>query len=451
MGISYIPHTDEDRKAMLETLGIGSPEELFADIPEEVRLRRPLDLPPALSEMELVAHLEGLAGDNSAASLVCFLGGGVYDHFVPPVVPYLAYRGEFATAYTPYQPEVSQGTLRAIFEFQSMIAELTGMDVANASMYDGATALTEAALMAVNVARRERIAVASSVHPEARQVLATYAAGQRLPVRPVAVDPRTGTTDLGALERVLAAGDVACVLVQQPNFYGCLEPVPAIAERAKASGALLVVSVDPISLGLLEAPGSYGADIVVGDGQALGLPMNYGGPHFGFFACRAEHVRRMPGRIVGRTVDREGRTAYVLTLQAREQHIRRERATSNICTNHSLMALAAAIYLAYLGPQGLRRVAELCLHKAHYLAREVERLPGFHLVFEAPFFKEFVVRCDRPGLDPAAAARQAGYLVGPELGRWEPDRSGQFLVAVTEQRTRAQMDGLVAAWEAGSR
>ena len=447
MAIDYIPHTDEDRQAMMAAIGIRSIEELFADIPEPLRLRRPLDLPPPLSEPELVAHLEELAAANGAASMVCFLGGGVYDHFVPSVVPYLAGRGEFATAYTPYQPEVSQGTLRAIFEFQTMIAELTGLDVANASMYDGATALTEAALMAVNVARRERIVACGGVHPEARQVLATYAAGQRLPVVEVPVDPQQGTTDLAALERALAGGDVACVLVQQPNFYGCLEPVHAIAERVKAAGALLVVSADPISLGLLEAPGRYGADIVVGDGQSLGLPMAYGGPHFGFFACRAEHVRRMPGRIVGQTVDREGRTGYVLTLQTREQHIRRDRATSNICTNHSLMALAGTIYLAALGPRGLRRVAELCLHKAHYLAEQIERLPGFRRVFAAPFFKEFVIACDRPGFDPAAAARRAGYLVGPDLGRWEPARRGQLLVAVTEQRTRRQLDGLVAAWE----
>ncbi|HEY8394998.1 MAG TPA: aminomethyl-transferring glycine dehydrogenase subunit GcvPA [Thermaerobacter sp.] len=446
MGISYIPHTDADRRAMMAAIGISSIDELFADIPEEVRLRRPLRLPPALSEPELVAHLEELAAANPASGMVCFLGGGVYDHFIPSVVPYLAGRGEFATAYTPYQPEVSQGTLRAIFEFQTMIAELTGLDVANASMYDGATALTEAALMAVNVARRERVVVLGTVHPEYRQVLATYAEGQRLPVTTVAVDGRLGTTDMADLERALEGEDVACVLVQQPNFYGCLEPVHEIAARVKARGALLVVSTDPISLGLLEAPGRYGADIVVGDGQALGLPMAFGGPHFGFFACRAEHVRRMPGRIVGQTVDREGRTGYVLTLQTREQHIRRDRATSNICTNHSLMALAGTVYLAALGPRGLRRVAELCLQKAHYLAERIAGLPGFDLVFEAPFFKEFVIRCDRPGFDPAAVAREAGYLVGPDLGRWEAGRRGQLLVAVTEQRTRRELDGLVAAW-----
>ncbi|QBS37981.1 aminomethyl-transferring glycine dehydrogenase subunit GcvPA [Thermaerobacter sp. FW80] len=446
MAIDYIPHTDEDREAMLAALGIASVDELFRDIPPELRLGRPLDLPPALTEPELVAHLEALAAANPGTTKVCFLGGGVYDHFIPSVVPYLAGRGEFATAYTPYQPEVSQGTLRAIFEFQTMIAELTGLDVANASMYDGATALAEAAFMAVNIARRERIVVLGGVHPEARQVLQTYAAGQALPVTVVPVDPEQGTTDLAALDRVLAAGDVACVLIQQPNFYGCLEPAPEIARRAKGAGAMVVVSADPVSLGLLEAPGRYGADIVVGDGQSLGLPMAYGGPHFGFFACRAEYVRRLPGRIVGRTVDRRGREGYVLTLQTREQHIRRDRATSNICTNHSLMALAATIHLAALGPRGLRQLAELCLHKAHYLAERIEALPGFRRVFRAPFFKEFVVACQRPGFDPAAAALDAGYLVGPDLGRWEPGRRGQLLVAVTERRTRAEMDGLVAAW-----
>ncbi|GAB6876031.1 aminomethyl-transferring glycine dehydrogenase subunit GcvPA [Thermaerobacter litoralis] len=446
MAIDYIPHTREDREAMLAALGIGSVEDLFADIPAALRLQRPLDLPPALTEPELVAHLEELAAANTGAAKVCFLGGGVYDHFIPSVVPYLAGRGEFATAYTPYQPEVSQGTLRAIFEFQTMIAELAGLDVANASMYDGATALAEAAFMAVNLARRERIVVLGGVHPEARQVLATYAEGQGLPVTAVPVDPQAGTTDPRALDEILAAGDVACVLIQQPNFYGCLEPAPEIARRAKAAGALVVVSADPVSLGLLEAPGRYGADIVVGDGQALGLPMAYGGPHFGFFACRGEYVRRLPGRIVGRTVDRQGREGYVLTLQTREQHIRRDRATSNICTNHSLMALAATIHLAALGPRGLRRVAELCLHKAHYLAERIEALPGFRRVFEAPFFKEFVIACDRPGQDAAAAALEAGYLVGPDLGRWEPGRRGQLLVAVTERRTRQELDGLVAAW-----
>ncbi|EKP93812.1 aminomethyl-transferring glycine dehydrogenase subunit GcvPA [Thermaerobacter subterraneus] len=446
MAISYIPHTGEDRQAMLAALGIRSVEELFADIPPDLRLQRPLALPPALSEPELVAHLEGLAAANTGAAKVCFLGGGVYDHFIPSVVPYLAGRGEFATAYTPYQPEVSQGTLRAIFEFQTMVAELAGLDVANASMYDGATALAEAAFMAVNIARRERIVVLGGVHPEARQVVETYAGGQDLPVTVVPVDPGLGTTDLKALDEVLAAGDSACVLLQQPNFYGCLEPAPEIARRAKAAGALVVVSADPVSLGLLEAPGRYGADIVVGDGQSLGLPMAYGGPHFGYLACRGEYVRRLPGRIVGRTLDRDGREGYVLTLQTREQHIRRDRATSNICTNHSLMALTATIHLAALGPRGLRRLAEICLHKAHYLAERIEGLPGFRRVFQAPFFKEFAVACERPDFDPAAAALAAGYLVGPDLGRWEPERRGQLLVAVTERRTRQEMDGLLAAW-----
>src|SRR5262245_12230493 len=373
---------------MLQAIGAGSVDELFSPIPADLRLKRPLAIPPALSEVELTRHAQALAGRNrSAADAVCFLGGGSYDHFVPAVVDAVAGRSEFYTAYTPYQAEASQGSLQAFFEFQTLICQLTGLGVANASLYEGGSAVAEAVLMALNHTGRHKVVIAASAHPEYRQVLATY-------MRPLGVEVVTVATPEGFAKpddlRAAADERTAAVVVQHPNFFGGLEEVEAAAEIAHAAGALFVVSFDPISLGLLKRPGDCGADVAVAEGQSLGTPMGYGGPYLGILACRQEFVRKMPGRLVGETTDREGRRCWVLTLQTREQHIRREKATSNICTNQGLFALRAAVYLTALGPQGLKETAELCLRKAHYAADQLAKA-GAKLKFARPFFKEFTV------------------------------------------------------------
>jgi glycine dehydrogenase subunit 1 len=423
--LNYIPHTEADRRAMLARIGAASLEDLFDEVPVGVRLTRPLDLPPGLTQMETEAELSRLAAANAAASSICFAGGGSYDRYIPAAERALLQRGEFLTAYTPYQAETSQGTLQFTFEFQSLMCELTGMEVANASMYDGSTATAEAALMARAATGRRAVAVARGLHPEYRQVLDTYARGVGFAVQD-GVD-----------------GDTAAFIVPQVDFFGNLQDVAAAAAAAHGAGALLVVVTDPSLLGVLEAPGQLGADIVVGDGQSLGLPMSYGGPSFGFFAAKMELVRRMPGRIVGIAHDHAGRRGFVLTLQAREQHIRRARATSNICTNQAYCALAATIYLTLLGPQGLREVGELSYQKAHYAAAELAKVPGLKLAFaDRPFFQEFALRAPKPVVAPLL---RRGFLVGPELGRWFPDLADAFLVAVTEKRTKAEIDGLVAA------
>jgi glycine dehydrogenase subunit 1 len=444
--LSYILNTPADQQAMLQAIGVASVEELFAPIPAVCRLGRPLAVPPALSEMELTQHLTALAGRNrSAEDTVCFLGGGAYDHFIPAVVDTVAGRSEFYTAYTPYQAEASQGSLQAFFEFQTLICQLTGLDVANASLYEGGSAVAEAALMAIaTTGRHGPILVAESVHPHYRQTLATYVAN--LEVTPVTLPTPGGVLEPDTLAQALT-DQTACVIVQHPNFFGNLEDVAALAELAHAKGALFVVSLDPISLGLLKRPGEYGADIVVAEGQPLGIPLQYGGPVLGIIACREQFVRKMPGRLVGQTVDRHGKRCWVLTLQTREQHIRREKATSNICTNQGLLALRATTYLAALGPQGLRETAELCARKAHYAAEQlVAKVPGAKLAFDRPFFKEFTVRL--PG-DPAtvlARLLEAGYHGGLDVGRWYPSLAGAVSIAVTEKRTRAEIDGLVAAY-----
>jgi len=440
--MAYLFNTAEDQQAMLRAIGVGSIEALFASIPAEFRLSRPLDLPPALTELELTRHMAALAERNvHAGQKVCFLGGGSYDHFVPAVVDALASRGEFYTSYTPYQPEVSQGNLQAMFEYQTLICRLTGMDVSNASLYDGGTAAVEAVLMAMSVTQREsKVVVAASVHPEYRQVLRTYLAG--LHAECVTVGAGQGTVDLEALA---AAMDdrTACVLIQHPNFFGCLEDVAAAAKIAHDAGALLVQAFDPISLGLLKRPAELGADIAVAEGQALGTPMLFGGPYLGIMACREQFVRRLPGRIAGQTTDRRGQPCWVLTLQTREQHIRRDKATSNICTNQGLIALRAAIYLSALGPQGLRETADLCLQKAGYAAAQIAAGDRFELAFGKPTFKEFVVRSRAGGVERLLAeACRAGYLAGVPLGRWYPELSDCFLVAVTEKRTREEIDEL---------
>ncbi|MCL4368046.1 MAG: aminomethyl-transferring glycine dehydrogenase subunit GcvPA [Actinobacteria bacterium] len=441
----YIPNTDQDRAQMLRAIGVSSSEELFDDIPAAVRLGRPLELPGAMAEQELVAHLQCLAERNADLDhYTCFLGAGVYDHFVPAVVGNLLSRGEFYTAYTPYQPEISQGTLQAIYEFQSLICELTGLDVANASLYDGASALAEAAIMAVNHTSRGEILVSRTVHPEARSVLRTYLAGQEVSIREIPL--AEGLTDPGALEGMVGQ-ETAAVVIQQPNFLGNLEPVRRLAQAAQAQGALFIVSADPISLGLLEAPGAYGADICVGEGQALGNRLSFGGPHLGFLAARSALVRRMPGRIAGATVDQQGRRGFVLTLQTREQHIRREKATSNICSNQALNALAAAIYLTTMGREGIREVAAQALAKAHYAHGRLGASKGFAPRFGAPFFREFALRTT---LDPETVNHnllQHRIIGGYLLGRDYPELADTLLIAFTEKQTRAQIDQLVARLE----
>jgi len=428
---------------MLAAIGVSSVEELFQDVPEAYRFPE-LKLPKAASEMEILDELYAMALKNSSTGcFATFLGAGAYNHFVPSVIPYLAGRGEFATAYTPYQPEVSQGTLQAIFEYQSMIAELTGMDVVNASHYDGATSMAEAAIMAVNVSRgkRRKILVSPWVHPQYRQTLRTYLPGGQVTITGDE-NPRTNLDDLkGMLD-----DETACLIIQNPNFFGELMDVDGLADAVHAAGALLLVVANPIiSLGLLKPPGDYGADIVVAEGQPLGAGLNFGGPYLGVFAAREAYVRRMPGRLVGETTDTEGRRGYVLTLTPREQHIRREKATSNICTNQGLVALMAGMYLAYMGKRGLRAVAEMCYHKAHYAAAEIDKLNGYRVVNYAPFFNEFPVKCPKPVAEVNAALLEAGILGGYDLEGDYPHAQNEMLVCVTEMNSREQIDRLVAA------
>jgi glycine dehydrogenase subunit 1 len=427
---------------MLEKIGVGALDDLFRCIPGQLKLSKPLGVPPALSEMELQQHLTHLAkACTSPDDAVCFLGGGSYDHFIPAVVDAVAGRGEFYTAYTPYQAEASQGSLQAFFEYQTLITQLTGLDVANASLYDGGSAVAEAVVMAMGISpKRHKVLVADSVHPEYRQSLVTYLANIDAQVTTLAAPE--GWLDP---DRVAPALDekTLCVIVQHPNFFGNLEEVETVSKLAHSKGVLVIVSFDPISLGLLKRPGQYLADIAVAEGQCLGNPMAFGGPVLGILACREEFVRKMPGRLVGQTVDRQGKRCWVLTLQTREQHIRREKATSNICTNQGLFALRAAVYLAALGPKGLWETAELCTRKAHYAAEQLTRIPGITLRFKQPFFKEFVLQLPAHADVSQVLARllQAGYHGGLALGRWYPALGNCLAVAVTEKRTKAEIDG----------
>ncbi|MGQ9675771.1 MAG: aminomethyl-transferring glycine dehydrogenase subunit GcvPA [Chloroflexota bacterium] len=442
-----IPNTDADRAEMLELIGVSSVDDLFRDIPAAVRNPK-ISVPAARSEVEIRRYMRKLAEENEdAGHYPLFLGAGAYHHFVPSVVPYLTGRGEFATPYTPYQPEVSQGTLQSIFEFQTLICRLTGMDVANASLYDGATAVAEAAAMAAAVTKRKKVVIAGALHPEYKQVLLTHAAGRNLTVVDASREHNparaNGTNDANAVARVVDDG-TACLIVQNPNFFGCLEDLGALGQVAHEKGALFVVSAYPIALGLLQPPSAYGADVVVGEGQSLGNSLRFGGPYLGFLAVKANLVRYIPGRLVGATTDSRGQTGYVLTLQTREQHIRREKAASNVCTNEALCALAATIYLSVMGPSGFRRVAEACLQKAHYLAERVRQIPGFRLAFQTPFFNEFVVRCP---MSPRELNRRllAHRLIGGyELGRSYPELSDAVLLCVTEMNTREDIDKLVS-------
>ena len=439
----YLYNTPEDQQAMLEAVGAKSIKELFAPIPDKLRLTRELELPQAMSEMELDRHFRELTSRNtSAGEKVCFLGGGSYDHFVPAVVDTIGSRSEFYTSYTPYQAEASQGNLQVMFEFQSLITRLTGMDVSNASLYDGASSAAEAVLMALNATRRRKVVLPSSLHPEYRTTIATYL--ENLDAEVVELETPTGIVESNELSKMVDES-TAAVVMQQPNFFGCIEPTEEIASVAKDAGALLISVFDPISLGILKRPGDYGANIAVAEGHTLGTPMSYGGPYLGIMACDQSLVRRMPGRIAGQTVDRRGKRCFVLTLQTREQHIRREKATSNVCTNQGLFALRATVYLSQLGPQGLRETADLCLQKSHYAAEQLCQSERFSLAFEHPTFKEFVVRDSENQVEQLLKlALDSGFQAGVPLGQWYPDLQDCFLLAVTEKRTKAEIDGLVS-------
>jgi glycine dehydrogenase subunit 1 len=443
--LRYIPNSPEERAEMLRSVGLNSPEELFDTIPADILLRDLLDTPSALSEPELIARFESLAARNSAAHRPNFLGAGAYSHYQPTIVDSLISRSEFFTAYTPYQPEISQGTLQAIFEFQTLVCQLTGMDVANASMYDGSTSVAEAVLMAERVTRRRKVVVSGALHPEYLHVADTYVAHAGIDLVRAGFDEQSGTTnfdELGVLDDQTAA-----IIVQSPNFFGCVEDLQTLAERAHKVGALLVVCVtESISLGLLREPGAAGADIVVAEGQSFGVPLSFGGPYLGLFATREKYARQLPGRLVGVATDKEGRRGFVLTLATREQHIRREKATSNICTNEGLIALMATIYLETLGRRGLQEVAMQCAQKAAYAARRIAEIEGFSLPYaETPRFNEFVVRA------PVAAdellrrlASERNITGGLALSRYFPERPNDILVCVTETNPRSEIDALVA-------
>ena len=440
--MSYVPHTESERSDMLAAIGVARMEDLFADVPAAVRFPE-LNLPPPASEPEIMAEMHALAARNHLAEpALSFLGAGTYRHFRPAVVDHVLGRSEFYTSYTQYQPEVSQGMLQTLFEYQSMVCRLTGMEVSNASHYDGATALAEAVLLALNVGagKRRRIILSPAVHPQYRAVVKTYLRGNHATI----VGDEDVTTNLAQLKSMLDQ-DTAALVIQNPNFFGQCEPVDGLAAAVHAAGALLIVVADPIALGLYRPPGAWGADVVVAEGQSLGIPPSFGGPHLGIFASRMAHVRRLSGHLVGETVDVDGRRAYVLTLATREQHIRRAKATSNICTNSALCAVGAAVYLAAMGNRGLRRVAELCFHRSHYAAAAIAKLEDF-AVPPQPFFKEFVVRCPAPVDEINAHLREHhGIVGGYDLGRDDPQLRNHMLVCVTEMNPRGAIDRLVAA------
>ncbi len=433
MSSPYLSLTDADRDAMLDAIGVASVDELFRDVPEGVRFRRELAIDPQLSESELMRHLEELAAKNSLE--LSFLGAGMYDHYVPAIVDAVLQRGEFLTAYTPYQPEMSQGVLQAIFEYQTAICELTGMDVSNASGYDGTTVAADACYVAKHATGRTKIVVTEATSPQVRQVVKTYAPGFGLEV--VEVPHTDGATDPDLV--TAAAQDAAAVIFQQPNFFGVLEPGVALAAAANDAGALAVAHVDPISLGVLEAPGNYGCSLAIGEGQGAGNHVAFGGPHYGFLAAKSAFIRRLPGRIIGETTDLDGQRAYVLTLQTREQHIRREKATSNITTNQTLLALGGLVYLSWLGPQGLTELGETCMSLGAYAKERI----GLPLVFpDRSTFKEFAVRVGRPAREVVAAARERGVHPGHALGRDYSGLDDALLIAVTEKRTPQDIDRL---------
>ncbi len=439
--MTFIPNTETDQKSMLKKIGVTRFSDLLDNIPANLLLEGELSLPQPLSELEVMALLQELAQQNkNCQEYTCFLGGGAYDHFIPAVVKHILMRSEFYTAYTPYQPEVSQGTLQAIYEYQSMICELTGMEVANASMYDGGSALAEAVLLACGHTRRNRVLVSKAVNPRYIDIIRTYCRGRQIEVQ--IADIKNGVTDLDQLQKAMS-DELAGVIVQHPNFFGCLEEMSEVSEMAHKHGALFITSNDPISLAVLEPPGACGADIATGEGQSLGNALNFGGPYLGIFAATRKLVRKMPGRIAGRTVDKKGRRGFVLTLQTREQHIRREKATSNICTNQALNALAATVYMALMGKNGLLKIAHYCLQKSHYMANKIKDIDGFYPAFDQPFFKEFVIRTDLPVGEVMDKFLAQKILAGIPLAQYFPEYKNSFLCTVTEKRTRAEIDRYV--------
>lgn len=440
--MNYVPNTAGQRERLLARIGVQSIDELFKDIPETVRLKTNLSVPGGLAEQDLVKLVKGIASRNgNLEEYTSYLGAGAYEHYIPSYVDQLLLRSEFYTAYTPYQPEISQGTLMAIYEYQTLVCELTGMDAANASMYDGASALAEAALMSCDATRRKTVLVPTTIHPEYREVLQTYLPPRG--VEMVEVPSQDGVMDLAALGELLGK-HVAGVLLQSPNFFGAIEKAEEIGKLAHDQGALFIMSVNPVSLGLLKSPGELGADIVAGEGQPFGNPLNYGGPFLGLLATRDKYVRRMPGRIVGATTDKNGKKGYVLTLQAREQHIRREKATSNICSNEALCALAFTIHLTGLGKKGLKDMANLNLQKAHYAAQEILKLPGMRLAFAQPFFHEFVIETEVSPAKINKALLKDKIIGGLDLSRFYSEMDHHLLFCVTETKSKADIDRLVA-------
>ena len=442
--MGYIPNTPEDRREMLKALGLKSVEELLEKaLPKKDIINKPLNLPEPLSEYEAFMEALALASTNAdVQTTISFLGAGAYDHFIPAAVHHITDRPEFETAYTPYQAEVSQGTLQAIFEFQSMIAMLMGMDVANASLYDGANAIAEAGLLATNITRRKKIIVPEHLHPYYLAVLKTYSHPSGIEI--ITCPAKGGTTDIEALSGLID-GDTAAVILQSPNFVGCIEDGFAFREAIGDSKALLIASVDPISLGMLAPPGEYDADIAVGEGQGLGNSLGFGGPFLGLFAAKERFVRKMPGRLIGASTDDAGTRGYVMTLQTREQHIRREKATSNICTNQALCALAATVYLSLVGENGIKKIANLCYDKAHYLASRLREIDGIDLAYDEPFFNEFALRLPKPADGLILDMASQGFLAGVPMSRFDADRPNDILVAVTEKRSKDDMDHFAEA------
>jgi glycine dehydrogenase subunit 1 len=437
--MSYIPHTDAERQQMLAAIGAPTIENLFEAVPASHRFPM-LDMPPAMSEMEVLAELQALAEANEhGGDYAIFRGAGAYHHYIPSAVNHVLLRGEFYTAYTPYQPEVSQGTLQAIFEYQSMMVQLTGMDAANASHYDGATSLAEAVTVALEVGRRKRTKIILSpyIHPHYRAVTRTYHQGNNLQIEGDEA-PKSAAELADLLD-----DNTAMLAIAYPNFFGQIEDFKGLAEKVHNAGALLVVVANPMALALFKSPGTFGADIVVGEGQPLGIPLSYGGPYLGYFACREEYVRKIAGRIVGETLDKNGKRAFVMTLRPREQDIRREKASSNICTNQGLMALAATVYMSVMGKHGLRKAAELCYHKAHYAAKEIAAVEGYEVNLSRPFFNEFVVKCPRPVSEINDHLIERGIIGGYDLGEDYPYLQDQMLICVTEMNRKDEIDALV--------
>lgn len=443
----YLFDTPEQRRHMLASIGIQSIDELFSQIPGELQLNRELSLPPAVSELALQQEMEQRLGQGGTSLKTCFLGGGVYDHFIPAVVDEITSRGEFYTAYTPYQAEASQGTLQAFYEYQTLISQLTGMDVSNASLYEGGTAVSEAVFMAIRInGRQKKVVFAGTLHPEYKLILETYFA--RLGTQLVELPHTNGVIDAVTCRAIVDA-ETTAIVIQQPNFFGCLEDVANLTAIAHEAGALSILAFDAISPGLLKKPGDYGVDIAVAEGQPLGTPLQYGGPLLGIFTCRNEYVRKMPGRLIGKTTDRKGNDCFALNLQAREQHIRRDKATSNICTNQGLLALRTTVFLATVGPRGMKQMATLSHQKARYAAELLTKIPGAELRFNQPFFREFLLQTPKPATEVLSALARKGINVGPDLARFQMTGvdgwQNCFLVAVTEKRTRTEIESLAKA------